>query len=165
MKIPTDRLTVPPNQRFVVFLIGARVNKWWLAPVAWAVARSMGRMMRELIEDPNSGLISYESYTGRTTFMVQYWRSSEDLFAYARDKEKQHAPAWREWIRSWALNGAVGIWHETYVIEPGNYECVYHHMPTFGLGKVGPLVPAEGELRTAPGRLAAGKRADTQIAA
>ena len=165
MKIPSDRLTVPANQHFVVFLIGARINKWWLLPITWAVARAMGRMMRELMQDPDSGLISFESYPGRTTLMLQYWRSTDALFAYARDKEKQHVPAWRDWIRRWALEGAVGIWHETYVIEPGNYECVYHHMPAFGLGKVGPLVPAQGQLRTAPGRLASGAKARGRVAA
>ena len=56
------------------------------------------------------------------------------------------------------LGGAVGIYHETYVVQPGSYECVYHHMPPFGLGRIGPLVPAEGELKTAAGRLAASAR-------
>ncbi len=25
----------------------------------------------------------------------------------------------------------VGIWHETYLIEPGKFECVYGNMPPF----------------------------------
>ena len=157
MHIHPDRLTVSPDQRFVVFLIGARVNKWWMLPVLWGVARSMGRMMRKLSSDPSTGLLAFENYGGRTALMLQYWRSVEDLQRYARDKAEAHVPAWRQWIQKWGLGGAVGIWHETYVVEPGSYECVYHHMPSFGLGKVGPLVPAEGELKTAAGRLAAGR--------
>ncbi|PRQ03437.1 hypothetical protein ENSA5_15980 [Enhygromyxa salina] len=165
MTIHHDRLTVSRDEGFVVFLIGARINKWWLIPVVWAVSAAMGRMMRELTADPDSGLLSHESYTGRTTLMIQYWRSHADLHRYARDKEREHAPAWREWIREWG-RGALGIWHETYVVEPGSYECFYHHMPAFGLGKVGPLVPATGELKTAAGRLAAGEaRRATQRAA
>jgi hypothetical protein len=156
MTVHNDRLTVPPNQRFTVFLIGMRVNKWWLAPISFVVARAMFRMMRELSSKPDSPLLAFESYGGRTTLMVQYWRSKEDLLDYARSKEGQHVPAWRDWIKKWALGGAVGIWHETYDIEPGKYESVYHHMPAFGLGKVGPLIPAEGQLKTAAGRLAAG---------
>ena len=35
----------------------------------------MGRMMRELAADPSIGLLSSEGYFGRTTMMVQYWRS------------------------------------------------------------------------------------------
>ncbi|MCB9537496.1 MAG: DUF4188 domain-containing protein [Myxococcales bacterium] len=152
---PVDprRLTVDRDEGFVVFLIGARINKWWLVPIVWAVARAMGRMMRELQSDPDSGLMAFESYGGRTTLAVQYWRSHDDLQRYAHDKGRQHVPAWRQWIRRWGLGGAVGIWHETYVVEPGTYECVYHHMPAFGLGKVGPRVPAEGRLKTAAGRL------------
>ena len=41
----------------------------------------------------------------------------------------------------------------------GSYECVYHHMPAFGLGKVGPLVPAEGPWKTASARLGLAKQA------
>jgi hypothetical protein len=160
-----QRLTVAPDQRFVVFLIGARINKWWLVPIVWAVAAALRRMMAELTADPESGLLSHESYGGRTTLMVQYWRSEEDLLRYARNKQQAHAPAWRQWIRRWAGAGAVGIWHETYVIEPGQFECVYHHMPGFGLGKVGPLVPAVGPLKTAAGRLAAGRAASARQAA
>ena len=165
MSVHHHRLTVPPDQRFVVFLIGARINKWWMVPVVWAVAAAMGRMMRELTNDPESGLLSYENYGGRTTLMVQYWRSVDDLLRYAKSKEQAHTPAWRRWIQSWGLGGAVGIWHETYVIEPGCYECVYHHMPAFGLGKVGPLVDAVGPLKTASGRLVAGAAAAERRAA
>ena len=157
MHIHSERMTVHRDEGFVVFLIGARINKWWLMPVVWGVASSFTRMMKELENDPDSGLLAYEGYNGRTTLMVQYWRSEEDLFAYAKDKEKAHVPAWHQWIRDWVMSGAVGIWHETYVVEPGTYECVYQHMPSFGLAKVGPLVPAEGELKTASGRLAAGE--------
>lgn len=166
MTVHPDRLTVLPDERFVVFLIGARINKWWLVPLVFAVAAAMGRMMKQLVDDPDSGLLSHESYGGRTTLMVQYWRSVEDLQAYARDKQCEHVPAWRRWIQRWGQRGGVGIWHETYIVEPGRYECVYHHMPAFGLGKVGPLVPATGDLKTAAGRLAAGRRSkEEQIAA
>ncbi len=159
MHIHPERLTVSPDQSFVVFLIGARVNRWWKVPMIWAVASAMGRMMKELEADPDSGLLAHEAYTGRTTLMVQYWRSKEDLLAYSRSKESAHVPAWRAWIKRWGLGGSMGIWHETYVVAPGRYEAVYHHMPAFGLGKVGPLVPAEGELRTAAGRFAEGAAA------
>lgn len=157
-EVIAERVTVQREEPFVVFLIGARVNKWWMLPVLWGVARAMSRMMRELQSDPDSGLLAFEAYGGRTTLMLQYWRSLEDLHRYARSREKQHVPAWRRWARSWGLGGAMGIWHETYVAEPGSHESIYHHMPRFGLGKVGPLVPADGELRTAAQRLAGDRR-------
>lgn len=147
----------------MVFLIGARVNKWWLLPAIWGVAAAMGRMMKQLEADPESGLLSYEAYNGRTTLMVQYWQSIEHLHAYAHRRESEHVPAWRKYMQSWGLHGAMGIWHETYVIAPGTYETVYNHMPPFGLGKVGPLVPAVGELKTASGRLGTQAEASADV--
>jgi hypothetical protein len=152
MNVRSERLTVQREEGFVLFLIGARVNRWWMLPVVWGIAAGMGRMMAELARDPSLGLLSSEGYFGRTTLMIQYWRSFEDLHRYAHAKERQHLPTWRRWIQKWA-EGAVGIYHETYVVEPGSYECIYHHMPPFGLGKVGPLVPAEGRLAAAKTRL------------
>ncbi len=154
MKIYSERVTVSRDEGFVVFLIGARVNRWWQLPVLWGVARAMNRMMAELTSDPDSGLLAYESFGGRTTLMVQYWRSTDDLYRYSKSKQQAHVPAWKRWVKEWGLSGAVGIWHETYVVEPGSYETIYHHMPEFGLGKVGPLVPANGTKTTAHGRLA-----------
>jgi len=49
--------------------------------------------------------------------------------------------------------GDVGIWHETYLIKPGQYESVYSGMPPFGLGKIGKLVPATGKREDARTRL------------
>lgn len=151
--VRSEKLTVDRDEGLVVFLIGARVNAWWNIPILWAVNAAAGRMMRELLADPDSGLLSYEAYGGRTTLMVQYWRSLDDLMRYAHAREREHLPAWKRWLRRWGLGGAVGIWHETYLVEPGAYECFYQHMPAFGLGKVGPLVAAEGDRRTARQRL------------
>ncbi len=152
-----ERLTVQRDEGFVVFLIGARVNKWWMLPVLWGMGQAMSRMMRELGANPESGLLSYESYNGRTTLMVQYWRSIEDLQKYAHDRQHHHMPAWKRWSQKWAHSGAMGIWHETYVVQPGAYECLYQHMPPFGLGRVGPLVAAEGALHSASLRLSASR--------
>lgn len=153
------RMTVAPDEHFVVFLIGMRVNRLWLAPVWWGVALAMTRMLRELSADPSAGLLHAESWFGRTTLVVQYWRSHEHLQAYAHARERAHLPAWAAWAKRLGLSGAVGIWHETYVVSPGQYEAVYVHMPTFGLGAALPRRPAEGALSSAKGRLAAGAAA------
>ena len=157
--VVAERRAVDPAQSAVVFLIGMRVNRWWMLPAIWAVAGAMTRMMRELLADPSAGLLHPEGDAGRTTPMVQYWRSLDDLQRYAHDRERAHAPAWQRWAKRLGLDGAVGIWHETYVVEPGQHESVYHHMPAFGLGRALGTVPAEGALRTARGRLAAGAKA------
>lgn len=154
--ISAARQTVDPRASFVVFLIGMRVNRWWMLPAIWGVAAAMTRMMTELARRPEAGLLSHESYAGRTTLSVQYWRSLDDLQRYAHAKDREHVPTWRRWLQRTGLDGAIGIWHETYIIGPGQHESVYLHMPEFGLGRAMPRVPAIGPLRTARGRLDVG---------
>jgi hypothetical protein len=138
-----QRLSARLNGEFVVFLIGARVNRWWKVRRWMRLAAAMPRMMRELAARPEVGLLGAEAWFGRTTVMVQYWRSVDALLAYARDRESTHLPAWRAFNKLIGTNGDVGIWHETYRVRPGDYENVYVNMMPFGLGKVGELVPAQ----------------------
>jgi hypothetical protein len=87
---------------------------------------------------------------------VQYWRSFEQLEAYARSKDHGHWPAWSAFNRNVkASSGDVGIWHETYRVRAGEYEALYGSMPAYGLGKVGALVPASGRRESARGRIGA----------
>lgn len=144
---------------FVVFLIGMRVNRWWRPDVWLPIAMSMRRMLRELEARPDSGFLGYQEGFGNPTMMVQYWRSAEQLFAYARAKDGAHFPAWVDFKRRAAKTGVVGIWHETYLVSPGRYESIYHHMPPFGLGRVGELVPATGHRARAADRVREERRA------
>lgn len=142
--IMKQRMTGKLEGEFVVFLIGMRINRWW-KPWRWLrVALAMPRMIRELGAHPELGLLGVEQWFGRTTIMVQYWRSMEQLMAYARQRAAEHLPAWRLFNRLVGTNGDVGIWHETYRVRPGDYENVYVNMTPFGLGKVGELVAAGG---------------------
>ena len=52
--------------------------------------------------------------------MVQYWRSQEQLDAFAR--AAMHKAAWRDWNRRIRESRAVGIWHETYQVRAGMHE-------------------------------------------
>ncbi|HEX8950263.1 MAG TPA: DUF4188 domain-containing protein, partial [Polyangia bacterium] len=120
---------------FVVFLIGMRVNRWW-KPWRWLrVALAMPRMLRELAAHPELGFLGAEQWVGRTTVMVQYWRSRAQLMEYAKRRGSEHLPAWRAFNQLVGTNGDVGIWHETYCVRPGDYENVYVNMMPFGLGK------------------------------
>jgi hypothetical protein len=56
------------------------------------------------------------------------------------------------------LGDRIGIWHETYRVHPGDWECVYNNMPPFGLAKATRAVPATGRRESAPGRMAAASR-------
>jgi hypothetical protein len=154
-----QRLAATLDGTFVVFMIGMRINRFWQVDKWWPVAMAMPRMVKELLQQPESGFLHAESWFGRTTIMVQYWRSLEQLLAYARNKEAEHLPAWRAFNQAIGTDGSVGIWHETYVANPGTYENIYVNMPAFGLGKAGTAYPATGGKQSAAARMALGKNA------
>lgn len=147
------RMTGELHGDFVLFLIGMRFNRLWKIHRWLPVVRSMPRMLRELSEDPDSGFLGYEVWFGRTTIMVQYWRSFDQLESYAKDKTAEHIAAWSTFNRGVGSNGDVGIWHETFLVGDGAYECVYNNMPRFGLAKAGSHMPATGKRESAMGRL------------
>lgn len=148
------RVSAKKDKDFVVFLIGMRVNKWWNIPAILQAGMAMPRMLKELQANPEIGFLGAEGWGGRTSIMVQYWESFEKLESFANDREKTHYPAWIEFYkRAKKNNGAVGIWHETYVIRAGQYESVYGNMPLFGLGKVLGIEKAENSYQTAGKRL------------
>jgi hypothetical protein len=156
--IHRERLTANIDGDFVVFLIGMRINTWWKIHRWFPVSQAMPRMLAELRAKPELGMLGGEMWFGRTTILVQYWRSMDQLLAYATNRESAHLPAWKAFNQSVAKGSDVGIWHETYAVSPGTYENIYVNMPAFGLGKVGRVRPASGTLSTAHGRVKASGR-------
>jgi hypothetical protein len=147
-----ERMTAQIDGPFVVFLIGMRINKPWKPHKWWPVFMAMPRMIKELERRPESGFLGH---TGVSMGVItQYWRSFEHLEAYASSRDQSHWPAWVAFNRRLKNSrGDVGIWHETYLIQPGQYETVYSGMPPFGLGKASRLVPATGNREAARDRL------------
>lgn len=141
------------EDEIVVFLIGMRFNKPWKVRRSWQVVTAMPRMLRELSQQPELGLLGYHLWFGRTIITLQYWRSFEHLDAYARSTDHAHLPAWRDFNRQIGASGDVGIWHETYVVPTDRIEAVYGNMPVFGLAAVGDHVPATGGRRSARTRM------------
>jgi hypothetical protein len=133
-------MTVDIDGDFVVFLIGARVEKLHLlrSMVDLGGRRGMKHMLDYLVARPEKGLLAYE--LGIPT-IVQYWRSFEQLEAFAKDQDDPHLDAWRNYWRRVGRSDRTGIWHETYLVKAGNYEAIYGNMPPRGLGKAGNLVP------------------------
>lgn len=150
-----ERRTDTHEGPIVVLLIGLRVNRWWKPWVWLPVAMAMGKMLAELGADPEAGLLGYETWPGRTTLMVQYWRSHEQLQAYAHARSRAHVPAWARYAREVGDSGDVGVWHETYVVPAGGHESVYANMPAFGLGRAVGSTPATGRRHGALGRMEA----------
>ena len=149
--IVPGRMSAEIEGDFVVFLIGARVNRLWKLPkYAWFMT-AMPKMIKELEARPESGFLGWQALGPFN--MVQYWRSLPQLVAYARAKDATHFPNWVRFNRDIGQNGDIGIWHETYLVKAGQYEAIYGNMPPFGLGKITTTIAAEGQQRTAQGRL------------
>src|SRR5690348_11520995 len=133
-------MTVEIEGDFVVFLIGARLDK--RRPLRSIMdlggRRGMKHMLDYLVARPEKGLLAYEM--GIPT-IVQYWRSFDHLEAFAKDKDDPHLDVWRQYWRRVGRSSRTGIWHETYLVEAGHYEAIYGNMPPHGLGKAGRLVP------------------------
>jgi hypothetical protein len=153
-QIFTQKMTAEIDGEFVVFLIGARINKPWKVHKWLPVALAMPRMLKELQARPEAGLLGYEQSFG---IIVQYWRSFEHLERYARDRNAQHWPAWVAFNQKVGIaSGDVGIWHEAYSVKPGQYECIYGAMPRFGLAKAARHLPLSEVHASARDRMAAG---------
>ena len=152
-KIIAGRKFVNIEGDFVVFLIGMRINSWWKVHKWLPVAMAMPKMIKELYKNKEHGFLSTEAWFGRTTIMVQYWSSYEHLIAYAKNKNAEHLPAWRNFNLKAKASNAVGVWHESYKAQKGTYENIYVNMPLFGLGKAGSIAEASGKFEHAADRI------------
>ena len=148
-----ERMTAEVDDDFVVFLIGMRINKLWKIHKWFPLVMAMPKMISELYKNPDLGFISHEQWFGRTTVMVQYWKSFEQLEDYAKSRTSNHLPAWSAFNKIIGRHGDVGIWHETYLSKKGSFESVYNNMPKFGLAKAMNCVPATGNKKSANDRL------------
>lgn len=153
MKVVNDRMCAQVEGEAVVFLIGMRFNKLWKIHKWLPVLTAMPKMIMELEKHPELGFLGYHQWFGRTIIMVQYWRSVDQLNAFAKSRDNAHLPAWSAFNRAIGKSGDVGVWHETYRVQEGNYETIYANMPPFGLGKATRSVPVSGRKETAAGRM------------
>ena len=152
--IHPGRFTAKIEGSFVVFLIGMRINQLLRVNKWLPVAKAMPGMLEELSQDKNSGFLGAQQFLyWRGVALAQYWRSFEHLHAYAHAREAKHLPAWAAFNRAVGGDGSVGIWHETYEIQAGGYECIYANMPRFGLGQAAEHVPVTGRSNTAKARI------------
>ena len=147
-----ERLTHAYDGPLAVFLIGLRVHQPWTIGVVGQAVRAMPRMIAELEENKAAaarggaeslGYLGSRSTVHLTgTTMIQWWRSVDDIYAYASSAAHEHRPAWLDFYAvARAAPRAVTIWHETYAVEPGGAESVYAGAAPFGLGAVAGTVP------------------------
>lgn len=134
-KVRNGRQTHHHEGDLVVFMVGMTINQPLRVRSWFPVFAAMPKMLEELKADPASGLLGYRLVFGRGgPLCIQYWSSAERLYDYASDREGLHRPAWAAFNRG-AKNapGAVGIWHETFVVAQS--ESVYVDTPLAGLSE------------------------------
>src|SRR5680860_342275 len=133
--IQRGRWTHEHDSGVVVFMIGMRVNRLWRPDLWLPVFAAMGPMLAKLYRDPSSGFLGHRTLVGAGgPTLVQYWRDVESVYRYASDTAAKYRPAWTSFNRrARTSRGAVGIWHETYVVPSGHHETVYVDMPPTGL--------------------------------
>jgi hypothetical protein len=140
-RIRPARMTHRHSGELVVFLIGMRFNRPWRVDQWLPAFTAMPRMLRELMSDPESGLMGFRlTMGGGGPTVIQYWNSLDKLYSYASQPDAEHRPAWAAFNRrARSSNGAVGIWHETFVTERA--ESMYVAMPPTGLAAATEAVP------------------------
>ncbi|NJO29665.1 MAG: DUF4188 domain-containing protein [Richelia sp. SL_2_1] len=153
-QVMSGRFTAETSEPFVVFLIGMRINKIFAVNKWVPTAMAMTPMLRTLYEHPDKGFLGGESFLyWRGVGLIQYWRSFEDLERFARSPEEPHLKAWQRFNRVVGADGSVGIWHETYLINPGNYKAIYGNMPIFGLAAATKHIPVTERKQSARRRV------------
>lgn len=155
-RIDPIRTTHAYEGELIVFLIGMTINKPWRPDLWGPVFKAMPGMLRELATDPDSGMLgSRLTLEGINPTLIQYWDSLDKLYAYAARSDARHRPAWTEFnSRARRAPGAVGVWHETYVVDRA--ESLYSQTPVLGLAKATSRVPVQSKGNAARQRVAAG---------
>ncbi len=147
----------------VVFHIGMTFRKphrpdLWL-PVFLAMPKMLAELERNKAaaargEAEDLGFLGATTLVGaKGPWVVQWWRSTEQLYAYSRMNNRAHLPAWRAFNAAARSPGAVGIWHETYAVPAGSIESIYGNGAKVGLGAATGTVPVTRRGRAARERL------------
>lgn len=150
------RFTARASEDFVVFIVGMRVNRWWMLHKWISVFLTMPRVLRRLKSEPALGMLHAESFFRffpMTTCMITYWKDFSSLENFAKNSAEPHVAAWTRYMKKIGADGTVGIWHETYQIRKGQYESVYDNMPKFGLAAAFNHTPVTAKLNSAKQRI------------
>lgn len=151
-KINKGRYIAEVDDDLVLFIIGMRINKFFSFNKWIPVFKAMGPMIRELYQNPQLGFLHTEFlFSWRRITLIQYWRSFEQLEAYAHGKT--HLVAWKEFNNKIGNDGTVGIYHESYRITKNNAEAIYNNMPRFGLAQAYSIAPVTKKTNSARERI------------
>lgn len=155
-KIEKTRIAATlPKEGVVVFLIGMRINRLWQVWKWLPVFLAMPTMIIELMKNPELRLRGYPKtfLSGRVIMVWQQWTSFEKLEEYSKSPNSKHLPAWKAFNLGARNNDAVGIFHETYLVDATNAEGMYVNIPPIGLAHAFGSAPADGSMQSARKRL------------
>lgn len=139
-------VTAKLKEPLCVFLVGMQGRSWrsaWKLPF---IGRRMMKMQSELLANPGSGFLWGQNFSSRnpmTTLFLSYWKSKQDIFHFVSSNEYSHMQSVGEYYSRFKKDPNIGIWHETYEIQPGHTESLYHHMAPFGLSAILPVSKVE----------------------
>lgn len=141
MDVKAGRYTANYPEGFVVVLIGLRINQLWRVNEWLPVFRQAFTMTKQAMKLPGQPLLnSFPVLSGqdpRTLFFIQHWRSFDALTEWSNDARLQHKPAMKGFFKRTAYNGHVGVWHEVYQVQPGEFEAIYANMPRMSMAAAG----------------------------
>ncbi|MEV6581930.1 DUF4188 domain-containing protein [Streptomyces sp. NPDC051582] len=156
LKVVTEPRIAAAPEGTVVLLIGIRVNKFWMVH-RWVPAFcAMIPMLIEVSKEKDHGFLYSRTWFNRTVIVLQYWRTMEDLMRYSHNAAAKHRSKWAWFNRAVGNDGAVGIFHEAYVVDPERMHTVYRNMPVFGIAAATESVPQRTR-PPVPGGSGAGK--------
>lgn len=126
-----------------------RINRLWAIHKWLPVAKAMAPMLNLLTQNSARGCLGVHTWVRwREVLAVQYRRSFEDLENFARRPTEPHLQAWKDFNQQVGSDGSVGIWHETYIVDARQFECVYGNMRLFGPAAAAAHVAAVGNRET-----------------
>jgi hypothetical protein len=123
---------------------------------AWRLANRLAREIetearRAMAQD--AGLLRSESFRLALGHygVLQYWRGFDELEAWAR--RPPHSEWWRSAVERMRTRRDLGIYHELYLVRPGDLESIFMDSRPAGLGAFGVRGEPVGPMTTSRGRL------------
>lgn len=146
--VPDQEGTIDSDKRqqVVILLLGAKTNH------AFGIFGGQFNQVFNWLKKMNNQFDSEnapEGFLGQTSYnrkdergalefsIISYWRSIEDLHAYAHSP--LHREAWLWWEKTLKQNDCVGINHEIFEAPAGHWENIYANFQPTGLGSISVL--------------------------
>ena len=153
------RRTIATLPESVTELCLIRLGVQWRGLPGLFYALRLGRAIDRSTAEATAagaGLLNSERFSlGRGHFgVLQYWRSFDDLEAWAR--RPPHSEWWRGAVERMRTKGDFGVYHETFLVPRDGVESIYLNCRPTGLSAFGTPGEPVGPMTTSRGRLGRG---------